>query len=339
MADPPTPEDALRASIASLPAADPPPPENPIFTYTLDARIGGPGWIPCYHFGTMVFDESRGHLLVADGLHCCVLVFNAENGSFIKLINLPEHAGVGVRPHGLYVDTHRDELVVASYRRIDSRSLVDCTTVTATLDMAINVMEFGHVGSTGTVLSDGRTVLIGNGAHGLEIVTDLPVTRMVMKELPNHPNGWILYDPIKHCTTVYNSPKCPIRHCHATCLDHLARVITLWRRFAQTSIEVFTADGEEVANLTPLNNLDPSNYMMKLDSTRGLLAVGSPEVIRVIGANKWLPSTFIWRPDRHRHAPSEMGVAVLTLTTVLRLPELRLPWLPNELLFEIFERL
>ena len=63
--------------------------------------------------------------------------------------------------------------------------------------------------------------------------------------------------------------------------------------------------------------------------------------VRVIGANQWLADTFTWRVDRHRHAPSWMKQAVLTMTMIRSVVDecSAMSMIPNELLFEIFSHL
>jgi len=79
---------------------------------------------------------------------------------------------------------------------------------------------------------------------------------------------------------------------------------------------------------------------LAFDEHRGLIAFSTGNRVHVIGANQWLADTFTWRPDLHRHAPSWMKQAVLTMTMIRSLvDESAMSMIPNELLFEIFSRL
>jgi len=81
----------------------------------------------------------------------------------------------------------------------------------------------------------------------------------------------------------------------------------------------------------------PIAYGVAFDEHRGLIAFSAGHRVHVIGANQWLASTFTWRPDRHRHAPSWIKQAVSAMTMIRSLvDESAMSMIPNELLFEIF---
>jgi hypothetical protein len=76
------------------------------------------------------------------------------------------------------------------------------------------------------------------------------------------------------------------------------------------------------------------------DENRGLIAYSSSNGVRAIGTNRWLPDTYVWGPNRHRHADRAVRQVVAALTSVRTLaPESPVSLLPNELLFMIFELL
>mgnify|MGYP001049879971 CR=1 FL=1 len=57
----------------------------------------------------------------------------------------------------------------------------------------------------------------------------------------------------------------------------------------------------------------------------------------MIGANQWLPDTFMWRAYFHQYAPQSIKQAVSTMMMIRSVvDDSAMSMIPNELLFEIF---
>lgn len=79
---------------------------------------------------------------------------------------------------------------------------------------------------------------------------------------------------------------------------------------------------------------------VSFDKRRGVIAFSASAQVHVIAANQWLPHTFSWRPERHRYAPDDIRTAVWIMTMVRTLTEdSLLSVLPTEMLFEVYKHL
>jgi len=104
-------------------------------------------------------------------------------------------------------------------------------------------------------------------------------------------------------------------------------------------LKSFTHEGHHISSL---DCGDEMPWEVAFDAHRGLIAFSAGHRVHVIGANQWLADTkFVWRPDLHRHAPSWMKQAILTMTMIRSVVEecWAMSMIPNELLFEIFSHL
>ena len=76
-------------------------------------------------------------------------------------------------------------------------------------------------------------------------------------------------------------------------------------------MQAFTSEGHHISSFH-------CSYPcgVAFDSHRGLIAFSLRHQVHVIGANQWLPDTFMWRVDRYRHAPRSIRQAILTMTMI-----------------------
>ena len=98
----------------------------------------------------------------------------------------------------------------------------------------------------------------------------------------------------------------------------------------------FTSSGEYIDSLGCF--LIPRG--LSFEERAGLIVINTAFGAYVVDSDAWLPGTFVWRPERQAVAPSPVR-AVVETTTMVRSLECghAVSLLPNELLFEIFERL
>jgi len=117
------------------------------------------------------------------------------------------------------------------------------------------------------------------------------------------------------------------------CIDNQGRIIVA--DYFKYRLQAFTHEGHHISSFE-CGTASPRG--VAFDEHRGLIAFSAGNRVHVIGANQWLAGTFTWRPGRHRHAPSWMKRAILTMTMIRSLVDacLAMSMIPNELLFEIF---
>jgi len=121
------------------------------------------------------------------------------------------------------------------------------------------------------------------------------------------------------------------------CIANQGRIIVADTR--NNRLQSFTHEGHHISSF---DCGDEMPWAVAFDEHRGLIAFTAGERAHVIGANQWLADTkFVWRPDRHRYAPSWMKQAVSTMTMIRSVVDecSAMSMIPNELLFEIFSHL
>jgi len=120
------------------------------------------------------------------------------------------------------------------------------------------------------------------------------------------------------------------------CIANQGRIIVA--EFNNHRLQAFTHEGHHIS-FFDCGSEYPSG--VAFDERRGLIAFSAGNRVHVIGANQWLANTFTWHVYRHRHAPSWIKQAVLTMTMIRSVVDesSAMSMIPNELLFEIFSRL
>ena len=131
----------------------------------------------------------------------------------------------------------------------------------------------------------------------------------------------------------YSPIVCAFRCITAICVDNQSRMIIADSH--NLRLVALTSDGVRIGDY----RLQAEPCEVAFDRNTGVIAYSTGQVPCFIPANTWLPGTFVWAPDAHRHAPLATRVAVSTLTGIRSLVESPLSLIPNELLFLIFEHL
>ena len=131
---------------------------------------------------------------------------------------------------------------------------------------------------------------------------------------------------------------------HDWCRPDRTQSVTLTCTFNSTSSWCSNASREVKGHHISSFKLSLFVGNVAFDEHRGLVAVNRGNQVSVLGANQWLPGTFVWQPDRHCYAPAAIKAVVRTITMLRSLSggtrhADALSLIPNELLFEIFSYL
>ncbi len=112
----------------------------------------------------------------------------------------------------------------------------------------------------------------------------------------------------------------------------------IWASPQSLYLTASDSNGETIAQFfIPHLQISSETCGLSFDNVGGLIALWTAGKIYIVGANQWLPDTYVWSPRCHHAAPLEMRQAVKTFTMLGYLePSCVISALPNELLFEIF---
>jgi len=315
----------------------------------------------------LAFDHHRGLLLVVDTDNHRVQVFSCDDGSFVSKLGEKGHQpGQLLRPYGLAIDHDHDRILItdSDNHRVQSWSLSEQSFLSC----------IGHQGSEDLEFKFPQGIAIDNHHHRI-IIADTNNHRLVflssidlsfLFSIGKHgsqpgefqyPSG-IAIDDDRHRIIVCDSGNhrvqvlssidgsfllefgskgrqpCQLMRPHGLCIANQGRIIiadTYNRR-----LQSFTHEGHHISSFDCGSECP---LALAFDEHRGLIAFSAGNRVHVIGANQWLADTkFAWLPDRHRHAPSWMKQAVLTMTMIRSLVDesSAMSMIPNELLFEIF---
>jgi len=325
--------------------------------------------------GGLVFDHHRGLLLVSDSYYHRVKVFLCDDddraGSFVSKFGEKGHQpGKFQHPSSIAIDHDHDRILVVDQgnNRVQSWSLSEQSFLSC----------IGHrQGSRDLEFQSPQGIAIDKH-HRRIIIADTHNNRLVFLSLidlsflfsigkhgsrPRNfrsPTGVaidddrhriIVTDALNHRVQVLSlidgsfllefgsqgDQPCQFNYPHGVCVDNQGRIIV-----ADTDnyrLQSFTHEGHHISSFDCGSE---SPWAVAFDEHRGLIAFTTAHRVHVIGANQWLADTkFVWRPDRHRHAPSWMKQAVLTMTMIRSLVDecSAMSMIPNELLFEIFSHL
>ena len=137
--------------------------------------------------------------------------------------------------------------------------------------------------------------------------------------------------------SIYNGLPKPKYSLGAICVVNRGRVVCADEY--EYRLLAFDAHGRPLDAFS-LKKLKDIPRSIVFDAHAGLIVVNTTSGTYVIDSNVWLPGTFEWTPERHVVAPRDIRRAAETLTMIRSLePGCVVSLLPNELLFEIFERL
>jgi len=104
---------------------------------------------------------------------------------------------------------------------------------------------------------------------------------------------------------------CQFESPEGVCINNQGRIIVADSN--NRRLQSFTHEGHHISSFD-CGIEKPSG--VAFDEHRGLIAFSAGNRVHVIGANQWLADTFVWRPERHRYAPSWMKQAVSTMTMI-----------------------
>jgi len=269
----------------------------------------------------VAIDHDHDRILITDATNNRVQSWSLSEQSFLSCIG---HQGSGDlkfnNPQGIAIDKHHRRIIIAD---TDNHRLVFLSSI----DLSF-LFSIGKYGSQPGEFDFPVGVAIDDDRHRI-IVTDSSNHRV---QVLSSIDGSFLFE----FGSQGNQP-CQFNDPEGLCIDNQGRIIV-----ADTfnhRLKSFTHEGHHISSLD-CGSENPSN--IAFDEHRGLIAFTTDNRVHVIGANQWLADTkFVWRPDRHRHAPSWMKRAVSTMTMIRSLVDesSAMSMIPNELLFEIFSHL
>jgi len=320
----------------------------------------------------LVFDHHRGLLFVADSFNHRVQVFAADDGSFVAkfgarclqanqlrspwgiaieheqerivVVDCSSHRlqrwslkddsflsfidsyspqlQEGVReldhPHGVAIDKHNQRVLVANTHFHHLMSLASS-----------NLSSFNSIGKygfqprefffpTGVAIDDDRHRIIVTESDGnrVQVLSSIDGSFLFQFGSKGNQPGQFDY---------------PL----GVCIANQGRIIVA--DSSNYRLQAFTHEGHHISSF----DCGEHPVGVAFDEYRGLIAFSAGHRVHVIGANQWLADTFVWRPDRHRYAPSWIKQTVLTITMIRSLVDesSAMSMIPNELLFEIFSML
>jgi len=319
--------------------------------------------------GSLAFDHHRGLLLVVDTNNNRVQVFSCDDGSFVsKFGEKGDQPGQFQYPDGLAIDHDHDRILITDRgnNRVQSwslseQSLLPCIGHPELLDVnmfcprsiaidkhhrrIIIVDDFNH--RLVFLSSIDLSFLFSIGIKGSQpgefccpssIAIDDDRHRIIVADRDNHRvqvlssiDGSFLFEFGSKGDQLFQF-KLP----HGVCIANQGRIIVA--DFNHNRLQSFTHEGRHISSFD-CGSEKP--WAIAFDEHRGLIAFTAGHRVHVIGANQWLADTsFTWRPDHHRYAPSWMKQAISTMTMIRSLvDDSAMSMIPNELLFEIFSHL
>jgi len=269
----------------------------------------------------VAIDHDHDRILITDCFNSRVQAWSLREQSFLSCIG---HRGSGYLefnlPQGIAIDKHHHRIIITD---TTNHRLV----FLSSLDLSF-LFEIGKEGSRPGEFNDPIGIAIDDDRHRI-IVTDANNNRV---QVLSSIDGSFLFEFGSHG----NQPG-QLFYPKGVCIDNQGRIIIA--DFFNFRLQSFTHEGHHIS-FFDCGAEKPS--AVSFDEHRGLIAFTADYRVYVIGANQWLADTkFVWRPDRHRYAPSWMKQAVSTMTMIRSLVDecSAMSMIPNELLFEIFSHL
>jgi len=321
-----------------------------------------------YYPSGLAFDHHRGLLFISDTNNHRVQVFSCDDGgSFVsKFGEQGDQPGQLLCPWGLAIDHDHDRILIvdSANNRVQSWSLSEQSFLSAVGQYGAGDLEFFDPRRIAIDRDHHRIIIVDAGNHRLVFLSliDLSFLFSVGKEgsqpgefncpsavaIDDDRHRIIVSDTENHRVQVLSSidgsflfefgsyGKQPGKMCNpgGVCIVNQGRIIVA--DFYSSRLQAFTHEGHHISSFQA-----EMPWEVAFDEHRGLIAFSAENRVHVIGANQWLAGTFIWRPDRHRYAPSWMKQAISTMTIIRSLVDesSSMSMIPNELLFEIFSHL
>jgi len=318
----------------------------------------------------LAFDHLRGLLFVVDRINHRVQVFSCDDGSFVsKFGSCGNQPGQLVHPESIAIDHDYDRILVvdSGNHRVQSWSLSGQEFVSCIGKYGSGELEFSDPRGIAIDKHHRRIVVVDCNNHRLVFLSSIDLSflfsvggkrglrpgqfvypqgisidedrhRIIVSDTNNHRvqvlssvDGSFLFE----FGSQGNQPG-QFDNPLGVCIANQGRIIVA--DCSSSRLQSFTHEGHHISSFDCDRRLP---FGVAFDEHRGLIAFSARTRVHVIGANQWLPETnFVWRPDRHRYAPSWMKQAVLTMTMIRSLvDDSAMSMIPNELLFEIFSML
>jgi len=272
-----------------------------------------------YPYG-LAIDHDHDRILIIDRGNHGVQSWSLSEQSFLSSVG---HRGSGYlgfyNPQGIAIDKHHHRIII-----VDSHN--HRLVFLSSIDLSF-LFSIGKRGSQPGEFESPSSIAIDDDRRRI-IVTDTDNNRV---QVLSSIDGSFLFEFDSHGNQPgqYQVP-------YGVCIANQGRIIVA--DYYNNRLQSFTHEGHHISSFD-CGSERP--YGVAFDEHRGLIAFTAGHRVHVIGANQWLADTkFVWRPDRHRDAPSWMKHAILTMTMIRSLvDESAMSMIPNELLFEIFSHL
>jgi len=269
---------------------------------------------------SLAIDHDHDRILVSDTTNHRVQSWSLSEQSFLSCIGHRGSGDLGFSyPRGIAIDKHHHRIIIAD---AGNHRLVFLSSI----DLSF-LFSIGNQGSRPGEFNCPIGVAIDDDRHRI-IVTDSGNHRVQVLSLID---GSFLFEfgSLGKQPCQFNNPR-------GLRIDNQGRIIIA--DFNNHRLQSFTHEGHHISFF---DCGDGSPWAVAFDKHRSLIAFSAGNRVHVIGTNQWLADTkFVWRPDRHRYAPSWIKQAVLTMTMIRSLvEESAMSMIPNELLFEIFSHL
>ena len=286
------------------------------------SKFGGQGSQPGqfqYPWG-LAIDHDHGRILVTDRANNRVQSWSLSDQSLLSCIGTRGSGNLQFNePRGIAIGKHHRRIVIvdASNNRLMFLSSIDLSFLFAIGQKGNQPGEFNR--PSGIAIDDDRhrIIVTDTSNHRVQVLSSI--------------DGSFLFE----FGSKGNQP-CQFNNPQGVCIDHQGRIIVA--DSYNHRLEAFTHEGHHISSVDYGYPARPCG--VAFDEHRGLIAFTARNRVHVIGANQWLPGTFVWLPDRHRYAPSWIKQAVSTMTMIRSLvDDSAMSMIPNELLFEIFSHL
>jgi len=320
----------------------------------------------------LAFDHRRGLLLVADSWNHRVQVFSCDDDGFSFVSKFGEQGdqpGQFKKPGGIAIDHDHDRILITDTgnHRVQSWSLSDQSFLSCISKYGSRDLEFNSPRGIAIDKHHHRIVIADNFNHRLVFLSSIDLSFLFSIGKQGSQPGEFYYpsniaiDDDRHRIIVCDSNNhrvqvlssidgsflfefgskgnqpCQLKLPVGVCIANQGRIIVV--DFNNNRLQSFTHEGHHISSFD-CGREKP--LAVAFDEHRGLIAFSAGNRVHVIGANQWLADTeFVWRPDRHRYAPSWMKQAVSTMTMIRSVVDegSAMSMIPNELLFEIFSHL
>jgi len=269
----------------------------------------------------IAIDHDHDRILITDSPESRVQSWSLSEQSFLSSIGKSGSRDRRFKhPRGIAIDNHHHRIIVAD---TGNNRLVFLSSI----DLSF-LFSIGKRGSQPGEFFYPSSIAIDDDRHRI-IVSDTDNNRV---QVLSSIDGSFLFE----FGSAGDQP-CQFSSPYGVCIDNQGRIIVA--DFANRRLQSFTHEGHHISSFDCGFECP---WGVAFDEHRGLIAFTAGHRVHVIGANQWLADTkFVWRPDRHRYAPSWMKQAILTMTMIRSVVDecSAMSMIPNELLFEIFSHL